>query len=425
MMYISRKGEKAMRSFWQGTTACMCALALLAASCTYAATVVVTPTNMQGWVADVWLGTDPDATAPSYGFSNLIAPPYTSAFQMNSGTSVEGGGPNEGATNEVWLGTNQFNGVKITDVTSLRYSTWTEWSGNLWVSTVRNPIELQIAIKGDGIPAGAPGDDPSLWMYAIYRPWGDEGPDWNRDLFQTWQTWEPVNNAHEWVLAYHKVPAPLDPDDPANYRFTWDEICTMYPDAKILDPKSWDDCTAGDPWMAPYPEQPYQAATLTGTSVNFQVGARRTWDWMMGGAWWLWSYDFVGYMDMFTFAYLDGENEVSTTFDFESNQAPPPTGGISNAGAQTAIMAELEKKSFVVLWGKVLNNLFTSTEFLIDDGSGKYIKVKCVGHDVYPDDIVRVWGTYHYNFMEDIGPPIIIQSTLYTDPAHVVVMSSP
>jgi hypothetical protein len=61
--------------FWL-LSLCVTVVALCLVSATFAATVVVKPSNMNGWIAGAFQGLDEYASEPTCAFSNTIAPPY-------------------------------------------------------------------------------------------------------------------------------------------------------------------------------------------------------------------------------------------------------------------------------------------------------------------------------------------------------------
>lgn len=420
-------------------TAGLVVLALTLVSAAFSATVVVKPSNMNGWIAAAFQGLDENATEPTYSFSRTIAPPYRDGLYMSLGFSVEPpNGTREEATNELWCGNNLFNGVKISDLTRLEYSTFTEFSGNLWESHTSCPVKLVLTIKTDGVPDNYPPEErtaqgPRNWLVLIFSPWDPgEGPGlrtYDRTPYGCWQTWDLLQSV--WYVG-------MEPDD--NNWQGWDEILANYPDATIEFPYSYAQNLAAnnayggiatgihDPWKAPYPDESrYSAATLTGTSMSFQVGARRTFDDDFGGAWWKEHVGFKGFVDMLTV----GVDSVDTTFDFQADEAPSKFYATSNADAVRPMMVTAEQNFHFVVFGKVVWDPYEiySPEFIIDDGSGALFKIKAPGAVVSPGDYVRAAGMLRSTTREVDDPNLPAdeitthpQPTLFSDMDHVTVL---
>jgi len=406
----------------------MLTLTFVSAAC--AALVVVKPSNMNGWIADAYQGQDPDSTPPVWSFSNNTAPPHLDAFFMSMGYSVIGGGPNEEATNELWFGTNQFVGTRISDITKLQYSTFTEFSGNLWESHTSCPIKLIITIKTDGVPDNYPpeertADGPRNWLLLMFNPWDvGNGPGlhtWDRSQYGCWQTWDLMTSVFY---------VGMEPDD--NNWQSWSEIVTNYPNATIEYPYTYAQNLAAsgfyDPWKAPYPaESRYNAANLTGTSLSFQAGARRTNDDDFGGAWWKEHIGMRGYVDMLTV----GVNGADTTFDFQADAPPSDFYATSNRGAVCPVMNQADNMYHFVVFGKVLSEQYMPFvgELLVDDGSGIPIKVKAPSYLAQVGDYIRAAGVLSHDELEADDTSVTpvtskVQPTLFSDEFNVTVIKA-
>ncbi len=405
-------------------------------SAAFAATVVVKPSNMNGWIADAYKGKDVNATTPTYSFSDTTAPPFLDAFYMSVGASNTRDstlpapwGSNEEACNEIWCGTNQFNGTKISDITRLEYSTFTEFSGNLWESHVSNGIKLLLSIKTDGVPDNYPpeertADGPRNWLVLWYSPWDPgNGPGlgtWDRTAYDCWETWNLLDGV---FFVYN------EPND--NNWQTWSEIVANYPNSTLEYPYTYAENMAAssvpifDPWKAPYPaEARYNAANLTGTSLSFQAGCRRPWDDSWFGVWWKEHYNLRGFVDMLTV----GVNNVDTTFDFQADTPSSPFYATSNAGAVSPVMDVAENNFHFVIYGMVQwNELGYSPEFVIDDGSGVMYKVKAPNNTVGAGDYIRAEGMLRNGYLQidDVNAdPLVpvVHPSLFTDADHVTVL---
>ncbi|MDH7603125.1 MAG: hypothetical protein QHI38_13375, partial [Armatimonadota bacterium] len=325
---------------------CYCVLVFLSAAWAVSADVIVVdPNNMGNWV--VW---QKDAVngGTKYEFANLA--PMGSVIGRGAFYAKTGRGGYVSATSggQVWLGTDQFAGVRLADITKLEYSTYTYICGNNPAPSkndyVRQPIQLQIVVQLS--PGGSYG-------YLMHRPWGMIGKsDANPSRMERWQTWNAIAPDAEWYLAFSSS---------SGICGTWQDILAAYPDAVIATPPSY-----SEPWKWAPPFTP------TGCSLNFEVGARKRSNAIVFclnpyNEWWKESEDFRGYIDKFTIEAVntsDPQNPITiipeTTFDFEGSDPTTRTVFMTNRSAwDTTISVNRDedymfKFSFVRMFGRVL-----------------------------------------------------------------------
>lgn len=384
----------------------LCPLLMLALCCfggttAVADVVVVDPNNMGSWVV---YQRDAVNGGTRYEFANLA--PMGSVIGRGAFYAKTGVGGYVGATTsgQIWLGTDQFAGVRLADITKLEYSTYTYVCGNNPTPSgndyVRQPIQLQIVVNLG--PSGG-------WAYLMHRPWGMIGAsDANPSLhMERWETWNALDPNSEWYVAYSSSSVGLCG--------SWADILAAHPDAVIATPPSYSEPWK---WVPPY--------TCTNCSLNFQVGARKRANAIVFcmnpyNLWWKESENFRGYVDKFTIEAIDNsdpQNPVvivpETTFDFEGPEPVTRTVFMTNKSAwDTTISVNRDenymfKFSFVRVFGKVLYDGWdlSSGTFYVDDGSNRPVKVVARGAYAAPGDYIVAKGTLKQVLWPDENPPI-------------------
>lgn len=375
----------------------------IAASAAFADVVVVSPENMGSWVV---YQKDAVNGGTRYAFADLA--PMGSvigkgAFYAKTGL---GGWVSATAGGQIWLGTDQFAGVRLADITKLEYSTYTYICGNNAAPSkndyVRQPIQLQLVVQLS--PDGSYG-------YLMHRPWGLIGrSDANPLRMERWETWNAIAPDSQWYLAYSSSSGMCG---------TWQDILAAHPEAVIATPPPYSEPWK---WVPPY--------TPTGCSLNFEVGARKKANAYVFclnpyNEWWKESEDFRGYVDKFTIEAIntsDPQNPITvvpeTTFDFEGSDPVTRTVFMTNRSAwDTTISVNRDddymfKFSFVRLFGKVLYDGWdiSNGTFYIDDGSGQPVKVFSPGGYAAPGDYVIAKGTLKQTIWPNENPPINLRT---------------
>jgi parallel beta-helix repeat protein len=155
---------------------------------TPAATFVVAPANMHGWVFDV------DATG---GDGSMVAGPSTPPLGQGSArlfTGTEGDDSTE-------LRTANFTGDRLADIVSLSYSTYpVQWNVPGTTGGQAPYIILHVDLDGN---LGTPGDTDLLFFEPAYQDadaYGTSLPDQGTVTLNTWQTWDATTGGW-WSLA--------------------------------------------------------------------------------------------------------------------------------------------------------------------------------------------------------------------------------
>ncbi len=325
-----------------------------------AATVLVTPADMQGWVEANAEGSviGESKEYPALGEFRAGSPAGNplgpGAYFMKPGGGLDFPG-------QVWLGTDAHNGVFLSQITRLTYTHFTYIRGdNPPDQRVAQPPNLQFMVTRDGIN----------YRYLIHMPWGT--PTWeNGELrnsgvgpLSDYEVWKTVDCMTEGVW--------WDPYG-GDWGGTWAQLLQRYPNARLQTPTA-----VGNVWGA--------AQTLTGGSLNFEWGGRKVSD-RVTGPWWKEGYNGEAYLDNFTI----GVNGAETTYNFED--AAKPAVIINNKAAGDPIMGEAKKHFLFTVFGRVDFTDFTSDTLTVDDGSGKPILVKAVNHGVNPFEYIKATGT--------------------------------
>ncbi|MGC8862234.1 MAG: hypothetical protein ACP5R5_05585 [Armatimonadota bacterium] len=391
------------------------AMTMVAASVGLADVVVV---NGDNYASLNWVVYQKDAAngGTAYAFADMAPGQSTigrGAFYASTGT---GGGTTALGAGQIWLGTDQFTGVRLRDITKLEYTTFTYVCGNGPAPSqndyCRQPIQLQLAVQLT--PGGQ-------WAYLMHRPWGMIGQNDGNDVLHMgfWETWNALGS-DLWYVAYD--------ESSVGQQWTWAEIIMNHPDAVLATPP------VGTKWDVPF--------TGTGCSLNFEVGARKRANAVVFGltnysTWWKESEGFRGYVDKFTIEAIDNsdpQNPVTiipeTTFDFEGSNPVTRTVFMTNRAAwDTCISLNRDENymfsdqqflpspqehqgSFVKLFGKVVEYTDFGQPFRIDDGSGRSVKIVAPGHTIPPpsefdpDIYVEATGTLHQILWPDEQPPI-------------------
>lgn len=234
--------------------------------------VVVSSATMNGW------GTVSQRTASGGFVTGPGTPPLSSVGGWrtttgagNSGPDLPQGGAGTGGKN--WLTTQQFDNVKLSEITSLSYSTYVPASSP--TTNVTHSLQLQIDLDGDG------NRDRAMIFEPVYSP--AQGS----ITTGTWQTW----NARAGNWWFSGAPTVFGASQTVFPSFN--AILAAYPNAKIV---TWFPLTDG-------------------YGTQFQAGMNSA------GAPWT---NFEGNIDNFVF----GVSSSNTTFDFEP---APPTLSVANA----------------------------------------------------------------------------------------------
>ncbi|BCW99252.1 MAG: hypothetical protein KatS3mg024_2079 [Armatimonadota bacterium] len=324
-------------------------------------TVLVTPSNMQGWVAasaDGKVTGDP-RNYPAQGEFRESSPPGNplgpGAYNMQPGGGLDIPG-------QVWLGTDAYNGVYLRDITRLTYWHYTKLTGNNPPNErVSQPPNLQLLVTRDGIN----------YRYFIHMPWGT--PTWENGELRN-DGIGPLSDYGAWKMVDCMTQGVWWDPYGGDWGGTWSELLQRYPLAQLKTPVS-----VGNTWGA--------AQTLTGCSLNFEWGGRKVTD-RVTGPWWKEGYWGDAFIDAFTI----GVNGVETTYDFDV--APRAEVILNNRATRDPIISDAKNRFVFTVFGKVdFNQYFTADTFTVDDGSGRPVLVRAFNHGVNPFEYVKATGT--------------------------------
>jgi hypothetical protein len=206
----------------------VCALLLLTTACF--AQTMVTPSNMQGWVLSTLNGAAAQWTVrpPGNGLGDGALWAYCGG---------EGSTSYENYPGQIWMGTNAYNGTKLSDIELMSYKTWTTNAGiykntgtmlkDRW-SGPRSQFQIQMCIDpGDG--------GPKKILY--YRPNGDakSAPyvDGSMAPNMTQNQWTDNTAVGPTITGYW---LDLQVDVSATKLTSWDAVKARFPNGSIAQP---------------------------------------------------------------------------------------------------------------------------------------------------------------------------------------------
>lgn len=253
-------------------------------------------------------------------------PSPAGCYYMNCGQNGSGAAPNN-TPGQAWLGTDIYNGILLSQITTMKYWTIHDYrggendvvkdsSGNIipeewypkWFDKQPPQIEIFCSVE----------NNTNLRQF-IYRPWsipGYNGYGPNDGSFcRIWQEWDCLTQGY-WLEAVAPPPGEYA------VMLTWEEIKSKYPDAVLSTPQysatpvyGQAQCPIGNP-----------EESWTQTSLNIVMGARKQTNtdfnpdkgWT---TWWKESWNSAGAVDKVTIGYMDLDPEIGLVeheFDFQS-----------------------------------------------------------------------------------------------------------
>lgn len=383
-------------------------------------------------------------------------PSPSGSYFMDCGQNGSGSAPNN-TPGQCWLGTDKYNGVPLSQITTMKYWTIHDYRGG------ENDVvkdNLGNTIAKEWYPKWFDKQPPQIELFCrienntnsrqfIYRPWSIEGyngygPN-DGSFCRKWQEWDCLTQGY-WLVAVGTLPGEA-------LMLTWQQILTAYPDAVLSTPQ--------------YSATPvYGQATCpvgnaeeswTPTSFNVVMGARaqanssfktdKGWN-----TWYKESWNSAGAVDKLTVAYDPGTGLVDDEYDFQSptdatnasankiralnNRAifdqntyvpnprtrtalAPPWGGgtvdptkmnaLQRAGAYNYEQAVTGRNpdgspilgdklgELFALYGLVSDSYANGGKFKVDDGSGNLVSCYCPGADTLLTDgqYVRIVGSLY------------------------------
>jgi len=165
-------------------------LALLAVALVLPAaadTVIVRPGEMGNWVGAAQQGTS--STAPVTEFVSAPgAPAGDGAYHMQVFYS------DTDPISKIYLGTNDYSGIPLSSITSLKYSTYVQYRVIDEFDRKGHAPMIEL-VTDSGIVAGVHKPQQRVFWF---RPWGVLGS--TNDLMRTWQEWDLLASDGYWEM---------------------------------------------------------------------------------------------------------------------------------------------------------------------------------------------------------------------------------
>jgi hypothetical protein len=321
-----------------------------------AGTVVVAPASMGGWT--IGFQENGSGVNPVGEFAGTVAeaPAGTGAFHMKTLSQTLP----PGQVQKVYLGTNNYTGVALNDITAFKYYTYLgardfEFAGVEKEPGGQPPLIEIITDSGDG----------SFQQRRFqYRPYGWDGQ--YHVSLGVWQEWdlmapEAADGQKHWEMSYQGS---------SNCWGDWNWLKSRYSGTmRFSTPLVGDMVDGWDPDWYLGNESATSISILVGPGMTsakvwnpFQTEVKSFQWWREGSG-----------IDAYTDKLLIEVNGVQTIYDFEGGRVV----GMSTRDATSGLMATgIPGPLKVVLWGKVLAFPAPSgSYFYMDDGSGVEIQV--------------------------------------------------
>lgn len=335
---------------------------------------VMPPDAMNGWVVATQSADDGSPIAEFVLAGPGQGPAGSGCFHFFTDI-LTGSDPLE----KIYLGTNNHAGVALNDITSFKYYTY--------VDSRRYDGE-------GGSPDGQPpmielitdsGESTQQRMF-LFRPWGWWGG--HRVAKDTWQEWDlmATDDNRYWQMMI---------SGSTNVWGNWNWLKTRYPGTMRIATPFVGDYTQG------YLHAPtvYDLGNQAGTGISIRVGSGKAVDkiynpdtlaWVNPWSWWRESCGIDAYADKLVI----GINGEETVYNFGGEAM---TVGIGTGACRDHIMVVGKKNFFFAVFGKVLADPApTGSEFYLDDGSNKKIRV-LAANMVEPGQYYRAKGTLQWN----------------------------
>lgn len=413
--------------------------ALLSVSGAYAAattnTIVVTPSTAQslGWTYTATQYTRSTQSPAACGFS--VAPVgavdlpgygpggfYGMTGNVLTTDPADPNYPREDVTNMVLIGTNNYSGIKLSDIKKLYYRAfavdYTTFDNNHFS---RTPWQLHLAITKN-----SSGTVPI--RYLMYRGW-DSVVDDSSPTYPYQQRIQAYSGESPWDGNYMRFNGQncysggngawvdftgLNYDSTRPFMGDWDNVVRRYAGGKILAGSGYYPAT----WI------PHNngGKNATDTCLTFAIGhvGDEKGDVKPNGYFfelkWHDNFNLCAWLDYFVIGYNKNSDPNQYTEDWVYFRPDPPTGTVAMRGDNTYQLQILDKpkgwKSHnVVLYGRVLENPTPKNWiYTIQDDSGKKVRVKITGDPGWgptAGDYVRVKGVLHRFGFPNAVPDLI------------------
>ncbi len=288
---------------------------------------------------------------------------------------------------KTYVGTNNFSGIKLADITEFSYCTFLasrDYPDHQFFCG--QPPQIELCTDSGSTTQG---------RIFIYKPWGYHGTVNVGTML--WQEWNLMGDNGYWELLKTSS---------TNEHGNWSWLLGRYAGLKLQAPAVGDFA---------------QGLNQSGTSLSIKLGSGEAFFGNNGApeggyqkAWWPESCGVNAWVDKLVIAYKERDalgnltgNNIRITYDFDA-----PTQSevvVNNRGATSdAALAAAEKGRWFVVYGKVLASPYGTDFFTIDDGSGTPIRVNAVGHTIptpteWDNFYVRVKG----RMVQEANPPQI------------------
>lgn len=337
-------------------------------------TIVVKPDTLvdTGWVLATQAATPGGSPHPKFVMGPGTAPEGIGSFRFDT-EQITGVDPLQ----KIYLGTNNYSGVALKDITSFKYYTY---------------LNRRAFGGGGGWPDGQPP------MIEIITDKGSESTDQRRFVFKPWGWWGGHDVAggtwQEWdLMADYASPRwqMIGPNVGTNVFGNWSWVKSRYLGDMRFSTPNVGEYTA-DPVAGKHYNQ-------SGTSISIKVGSGKANDNMFNQDALTWEYKAWWRESCWIDAYADklviGVNGVETVYDFEGGTGM--TVAIGTGAARDNIIAAAKDNFYFVVFGKVMDNPApTGSEFYLEDGSGKKIRV-IAQNGAMPGEYWRAQGTLEWN----------------------------
>lgn len=342
--------------------------------------VTVTPDTMAatGWILATQAANPGGSPHPSFRMAGPgLTPAGTGSFHFDT-EQITGVDPIQ----KIYLGTNNYSGVALSQITTFKYYTYLDRRGYDGAGGSPDGQPPIVEIITDS------GRDATTVQQRrfVFRPWGWWGG--HNVAKNTWQEWDMMADLtpDRWQMVGSNASTNVSGD--------WSWVKTRY---TANGPMTFSTPLVGD-YRDYYTDFKY--GNQSGTSISIRVGATKASDylfnqdtmkWVLDGGAWRESCWISGYADKLVIG-VDG---VETVYDFEKGTAM--VLGIGSGACRDSIMAAASQNFFFAVFGQVLADPApTTTDFYLDDGSGKKIRVIAPNQPT-PGDYVRAKGTLEWN----------------------------
>jgi len=290
--------------------------------------------------------------------------------------------------NKVYVGLNDFSGVSLSDIVTLKYSTYLQYRDYAASQTfVGQPPQLELITD-----SGTTTQQRTFY----YKPWGMQGN--NNVQERTWQEWDCTASGGVWVLGQYGG---------SNVTGDWTWLVNRYGGgtAKLQTP------LVGD-YSTPLSPAPYQLSNQSGTSLSIKIGSGHALynnnypQELYGKAWWPECSGINAYVDKVVVGIRQPDGSVDEyTYDFDDPAMTPlksPVAMSNRAAAEPVVTSQCGVRP-IVIYGKVGNGVgdyHAGLYFHVydgsmnADGSPSWVRIYSPGNTVPANDPEQFYVPY-------------------------------